>query len=374
MTYYRNVLKFILIAMSMLILMDCSTYLVMPNSPTGRELINAAAEMGPEYSNPRMVEGELVVNIYPAATMAEDSIRAWNIENGIPADTPPTLLLWSSDIVEHATQKPIWSDPATLLPHQVFTDSLHGNQILFWDLSDEVTRSSELRIQRSFNYYTYDFRPEIDPQEVVDSWPQMPEEVYEQYTVPERFLEYPHALQDTAWSLIQDADDPVAEARLLFEWVRGHMTYVYPPEERGALPAFLTGEGDCGQYSNLYIALCRSVGIPARQQSGFNFHPAHISYHVWSEIYLPPRGWVPVDATRENGFLFLDNRRLIASVGMNIPLKGAPEWANYDNSEVEGACADFMQLVTIVRSGLDAHIETQRNLLSSKELHPRFSK
>jgi hypothetical protein len=55
--------------------------------------------------------------------------------------------------------------------------------------------------------------------------------------------------------------------------------------------------GDCGQISLLYIALCRAAGVPARWQSGWTTVPGGMqNLHDWSEIYLEPYGWVPVDA------------------------------------------------------------------------------
>ena len=36
-------------------------------------------------------------------------------------------------------------------------------------------------------------------------------------------------------------------------------------------------------------------GIPARWQSGWNTFPGGKDIHDWTEIYLAPYGWVPVD-------------------------------------------------------------------------------
>jgi hypothetical protein len=45
----------------------------------------------------------------------------------------------------------------------------------------------------------------------------------------------------------------------------------------------------------LFITLCRSKGIPARWQTGWDLYPGFHDIHDWSEIYLAPYGWVPVD-------------------------------------------------------------------------------
>jgi transglutaminase-like putative cysteine protease len=55
------------------------------------------------------------------------------------------------------------------------------------------------------------------------------------------------------------------------------------------------GYGDCGQEALLFITLCRLNGVPARWQSAWNTFPGDKDIHDWTEIYLAPYGWVPVD-------------------------------------------------------------------------------
>jgi transglutaminase-like putative cysteine protease len=55
------------------------------------------------------------------------------------------------------------------------------------------------------------------------------------------------------------------------------------------------GHGDCGQVSLLFISMCRSLGIPARWESGWMLHPGEVNLHDWAEAYLEGIGWIPVD-------------------------------------------------------------------------------
>ena len=55
------------------------------------------------------------------------------------------------------------------------------------------------------------------------------------------------------------------------------------------------GHGDCGQVSLLLIAMLRSVGIPARWESGWMLHPGHVGLHDWGSVYYEGVGWVPLD-------------------------------------------------------------------------------
>jgi hypothetical protein len=51
---------------------------------------------------------------------------------------------------------------------------------------------------------------------------------------------------------------------------------------------------DCFTGSALLVGLCRARGIPARLVSGVLLHPFP-AYHYWTEVFLPPYGWVPLD-------------------------------------------------------------------------------
>lgn len=53
---------------------------------------------------------------------------------------------------------------------------------------------------------------------------------------------------------------------------------------------------DCNVGSALFIALARAAGIPARMVHGALLFPlVEMGLHHWSEVFLPPYGWVPFD-------------------------------------------------------------------------------
>lgn len=68
------------------------------------------------------------------------------------------------------------------------------------------------------------------------------------------------------------------------------------------------GVGVCQDYAHLAIALCRSIGIPARYVSGYLFSSndatgeisgelVRVQTHAWFEAALPGIGWLPLDPT-----------------------------------------------------------------------------
>ena len=76
-------------------------------------------------------------------------------------------------------------------------------------------------------------------------------------------------------------------------WSRVHgIKYVYGPP-KSALEMLRSGEGCCTGKSNLFIALCRACGIPARLYSGIAAREAH----AWPEAYVDGRGWVKFEPT-----------------------------------------------------------------------------
>ena len=70
-----------------------------------------------------------------------------------------------------------------------------------------------------------------------------------------------------------------------------------------------TRRGVCQDFAHYLIALCRSVGVPARYVSGYLFaergddpaQPHHdevfVQTHAWVEIAVPGAGWCPLDPT-----------------------------------------------------------------------------
>lgn len=81
-------------------------------------------------------------------------------------------------------------------------------------------------------------------------------------------------------------------------------------ERNGALATLRGGAAVCMEYSDLFIALLRSLGIPARASFGYGYSALDRQSlidgtinHQWAEVYFPNLdAWIPVDTTwGENG-------------------------------------------------------------------------
>ena len=81
-------------------------------------------------------------------------------------------------------------------------------------------------------------------------------------------------------------------------------TFAYEVREDGEPNSpettLLTKMGSCRDYSVLFMAMCRVMGIAARFVSGYHFgDPEQPQYlHAWVEVYLPGGGWRGFDPTQ----------------------------------------------------------------------------
>ncbi len=330
-------------------------------------LLKPTVENG--FTNPKLVEAEFIIEIENIKPFNTDSLKKWNSLNGIPENQSPQFLIWCADIIDRDNQRIINNKISGTLPTETFIEFENNNQICFWDLSNRLNDTTKITIKRHFSYYTYDYIPKFDTTLTFNDYSSVPQELFYFYTKSEPSLEQTPKIIKMANTITGQCDCIIHNVKKIFYWVKNNMKYVYPPENRGVLEAFDKLEGDCGQYSALFVTLCRSIGVPARQQSGLVIQKDNtFGYHVWSEIYLPKYGWIPMDATDSNGFGHFTNNRIYSSVGMNIPLKYVPTWASYLNQDAQGQRTDFMQFATMVKNGFDAKITTTRKVISFKDV------
>ena len=66
-----------------------------------------------------------------------------------------------------------------------------------------------------------------------------------------------------------------------------------------AAHALEMGRGVCQDHAHLFIACCRTAGVPARYVSGY-VDPGHsdaAASHAWADAWIEGNGWVSVDVT-----------------------------------------------------------------------------
>ncbi len=106
---------------------------------------------------------------------------------------------------------------------------------------------------------------------------------------PQKYIESNHPkIKRMAQNL--RGSDTIKTIEEVFRWVTGHLRYSgYTGKNRGALYAFENKQGDCTEYADLFVALCRANKIPARPVGGFICTQNSVlkakGFHNWSEFY-----------------------------------------------------------------------------------------
>lgn len=95
----------------------------------------------------------------------------------------------------------------------------------------------------------------------------------------------------------------LAKARAIYEWVIGNM--YRDPNVKGCglgdVNRLIARKGGkCADINSVFVSLCKSAGVPAREIFGIRIPKGSQgditkSQHCWAEFYMPGYGWVPVD-------------------------------------------------------------------------------
>jgi Transglutaminase-like superfamily len=154
------------------------------------------------------------------------------------------------------------------------------------------------------------------------------------YIKSEEFLKQTSEIKKLTSKIIKNNDSILDKIISIFNFIVQNFEYCYPVKERGAEELNSNSlKGDCGEYSSLFVTMCRILKIPARNSTGFVISPAHkkIMEHGWVSLYLKPCGWLDFDtqyASIEKNkikkyFGQRNDYRIIFTNGFNIPLKPA---------------------------------------------------
>ncbi len=119
---------------------------------------------------------------------------------------------------------------------------------------------------------------------------------------PDRLVPVSKQFKTAAQDAVKRAESAQEKGRALYYHVLERMKYDKTGEGWGrgdAMHACEAGTGNCTDFHAYFIALARSIGLPARFAIGFTI-PAHeksggiTGYHCWAE-FLADGKWVPVD-------------------------------------------------------------------------------
>jgi transglutaminase-like putative cysteine protease len=89
--------------------------------------------------------------------------------------------------------------------------------------------------------------------------------------------------------------DPKEVAAQLTRSVYGMLEKTITFSVPNAIQVLETRQGDCNEHTVLYVAMARSLGLPARTAVGLVYVNGAFFYHAWPEVWLGE--WVAVDPT-----------------------------------------------------------------------------
>ena len=127
----------------------------------------------------------------------------------------------------------------------------------------------------------------------------------EQYLRPEPLIESDAPeIRAEAIRAVGSTTDTRARAERLTRYVNGLLDKKPTISLPSALEVLRTKVGDCNEHTALYVAMARSIGIPARIAVGLTYVrgvTGAFYYHAWPEVYIDEGGnrglWLPVDPT-----------------------------------------------------------------------------
>ncbi len=130
---------------------------------------------------------------------------------------------------------------------------------------------------------------------------------YSKYTAAEKKIESDNLdIINKSKEIFNGITNPYYKAKKAYEFVNTYMNYDENNKNKGALNALNTSKGVCEDYSDLFVALLRASGVPARVVTGYwidkesfsnNIADGNKNRHAWVEYYLPEYGWIVAEPT-----------------------------------------------------------------------------
>ena len=177
----------------------------------------------------------------------------------------------------------------------ILQEPQHGNKVLFLELGPEDSgKKIEIRYQ---------------VQRLEKAAYAAPTPDQRKYLAPERLVPINENFRHIAEQVVQGKTGDLVRARALYDHVIDRMRYIKYGDGWGkgdAVYACDARTGNCTDFHSYFIALARSVGIPARFAIGAAIPSERNEggidgYHCWAEFFAEGKWW-PVDISEGNKY------------------------------------------------------------------------
>jgi transglutaminase-like putative cysteine protease len=209
--------------------------------------------------------------------------------------------------------------------HRILKDRKFGNQVYFVHLDP---KDSKKLVELIFHTIRIE----------KNAFPDSPDHA-RKYLEPDRLTPVNENFKQIASDIIKGKKETLVQARALYDHVIDRMKYIRYGNGWGkgdAVYACNVKTGNCTDFHSYFIALARSIGIPARFSMGFSIPSERDDggiqgYHCWAEFYAEGQWW-PVDISEADKYSALSSyyfgrhpaNRIEFSRGRDIVLKPGP--------------------------------------------------
>lgn len=155
----------------------------------------------------------------------------------------------------------------------------------FYDVENrKLIEAQQFQNNSGLNVYPGDIEKYLEPTELIESDSQV--------------------LKIVADSLVNYKQSLVENIQKILKWVSANVKYDGELAKKisngeidtqSALKTLECKKGTCSEYTNLFIAIMRSLGIPTRFITGVILEKENLMYHAWAECYIKDIGWHGVD-------------------------------------------------------------------------------
>lgn len=183
-----------------------------------------------------------------------------------------------------------------------------------------------------------------------------------------------NGIQQLANDLSEGETDEYEVVFAIANWVKNNIEYsLSTVTADAALEASWVLEnrkGVCDELTNLFIAMLRSVGIPARFVAGYSYTNSELftenwGPHGWAEVYFPEYGWIPFDVTYgEFGFVDATHIKLKESLDAD-KTSTKYEWHGRDVN-LEVSPLEFEATVVEKKGKVDKNSKIQAQILGDE--------
>jgi transglutaminase-like putative cysteine protease len=98
-----------------------------------------------------------------------------------------------------------------------------------------------------------------------------------------------------AAQIVGSSREALVVAERLNTWVHDSLAKRITVGIPSALQVLRARRGDCNEHTQLYVAMARAAGLPARVAAGLAYIDGKFYYHAWPEVYVGR--WIAVDPT-----------------------------------------------------------------------------